>query len=299
MNNPTSQRSQCPGIVLPALLLYVTVLSVIVLSTFYLCHETVLRRGARLHADMARAASIGASINQHATSKPWNDGTAIHQTTRIETKGLHTIERGLLSIHFEPDMAVLSLPVIDGRNISNSKFPRFNYAAILGNPDYICTTELDGVISHTLSGFVLTPGSNYSLTICGDSIADIADKYVIAGNYMRLSDTNIPAQFSRFLLAASGYIDIDATLSLNGETLIIAAGDLHLRSLRNEGAAAPAVTLISASGVVQIESIYGEVRLKLIAPQGVFLPIEPLKEDNGLLPPVLQRVTIGFTEGRD
>lgn len=89
-------------------------------------------------------------------------------------------------------------------------------------------------------------------------------------------------------------MEINTNLRIDQDTLIIAGGDLLIKSIESTAYPPVALTLVSATGTVQVESLTGSPRLRVIAWKGVELPSGIVATGNDLLPPILDYEVLGL-----
>ena len=104
-------------------------------------------------------------------------------------------------------------------------------------------------------------------------------------------DTVVDASIK--LLGSVGYIEAQSTLTLSGDILIVAGGDLFIEALQSAGSPLNA-TLVSATGAVLVHTLDPQIRLRVIAWQGAFVPSHLTHQASSLMPPILEKQILGF-----
>lgn len=186
--------------------------------------------------------------------------------------------------------AQLQAGLIDG-NLSN--WPLFDYNLFFNNFT-TCNLSTNNNFNSSSFSFNLSPSAWVSQNNCLISSTQVANPIIKANlesnqNLQLIDSSNIN------LIVASGFIDLAGQVELPLNSLIIAAGDLHIHEILNQQSSSANLTLISSSGTIQIDSIQGNFNLKLLAKAGVFLPNGTiLNNSNQILPNSIGHEIIGM-----
>lgn len=198
------------------------------------------------------------------------------------THGLYQISRSVCRLVSQFKPQDLKASIVEGLQ---GDFPLFDSQLIFDSlsPCPIAHTSRPALTS---LGSPISLGSAVSQATCQLSAQNTQK---IAGNLiLNASQTKFLSAPS--ILVASGYLDFAGQLDLSGTTLIIAAGDLHLHTVRSNSA----LTLVSLTGQIVVDQIQGVPQLKLIAKQGVIAPAVWSTSDNGLWPPIQSSLLLGI-----
>jgi len=98
---------------------------------------------------------------------------------------------------------------------------------------------------------------------------------------------------SPVLMASGGAIVVTAPLLLTDDTLLIAGGDITLSEIRSIAGRAIRVSLYSARGEVQVQSIDSSVRVTARSRLKVSLPANAVLDGDPFLPPTLKQLVVG------
>jgi len=181
---------------------------------------------------------------------------------------------------------LLQAPIVDGALLQDrSDFPLFDWSIIL-NPKSPCNLSDEIPSSQTLLGFKLSSAAVRANKLC-DNAPSSLDNLRLEANFASVHVLSIGK-----VLAASGYIDIQSELSVKDGLEVIAGGDLHIQKLTAESPAS--ITLISTSGIIQIDQIDPQVAVHALGYGGVYLPQTAKTEVNSFWPPLLKQNVWGF-----
>jgi hypothetical protein len=184
--------------------------------------------------------------------------------------------------------------LIEGNKLNpRRRFPQFNYNRIFRSFSD-CPTEPSTSLSLAPSGFELSKVSALSNESCQDPTISTSN-FIAPGNLVFNSEFAVAAP--TILIAASGYLDAGARLTVESDVVLLAAGDLHLKALTSATAGAK-ITLISASGMVVIDEIVGEPILRIIAWQGALYPASANFLAHDVFPPTLPESFISLTAAK-
>lgn len=147
-----------------------------------------------------------------------------------------------------------------------------------------CNAPEETTDSRTPSGFLLSKQAVLFPYSCKIEEEATFTELKVDGNLVaspRLSSmpslTGTPA-----ILFSSGYMEIAGDLIANSDLLIVAGGDIKIAALKNDGLNPQRVTIISFSGSVILDAVYGNLRLNVQAPLDVFLPQGVTSGENSL-----------------
>ena len=122
-----------------------------------------------------------------------------------------------------------------------------------------------------LGKYSSTPGSIFSRQDCVPNQSSIKS-FVTKDNIKSMTPLTLSKDN---LLLAAGRIELTDQIKLESDALIIAGGDLAIKSLRNDSKSIMKVTLISLSGSVIVENIEGPLSLFVISWEGAAVPSTP------------------------
>ena len=105
--------------------------------------------------------------------------------------------------------------------------------------------------------------------------------------------TPAPAQ-SPYLIVSRGSLDLNNVLTVKGDSIIIAGGDVRVHELRATTSGTVRVTVISLTGTVVLHSMSPNVFIKVFAAEGVYMPPPIILGDNELLPDMEKAEVVGF-----
>ena len=181
-------------------------------------------------------------------------------------------------------------PRIDGRDLQNrALFPLFDLARVFHRQDP-CVTHARTPGTTTRSGFRITPSAVVSLRVCApQSLTSL----VTTGNIETDAAFDITGT-SLITIAAHGYIDAPHEIHVSAPALIIAGGDIHLASLIQSGPAPRRATLVALTGSIVVDQIQGDLKLRAIAWQGVYLPGNATLDASAPMPPLRLQEVDGF-----
>lgn len=278
------------GSTLIIVLILTSLLGLSVIASFKIIHRNTQNINGEMHSHIARERAIEKVFNALG-SVPNSANRNIYCTDEKGLKGFHEIRRALCVAHYPVNFSLLSSSIIDTSTVSQQKMPGFNFNQLFDKASP-CDTIPFSWNERAPSGIQLGMTSVVSSQTCTihDS-QDINDLRVLSNLSISAPITTIAAAApeDHATLAAIGFADINAVLSIETNSLIVAGGDLYIKTLANQSAKEYEVSLISSSGLVHIEQITGTLRLKAIARDRVFLPrnYQPSSEQL-LLPPLLE-----------
>jgi len=174
--------------------------------------------------------------------------------------------------------------------------PPFDYNTIFSEP-FLCIGDPTEDFSETPSGFALSDTSIISAKICNTVPEQIKKPLAILGNLYFEAPIFIGPAEQIILMAASGYLDINSTLSISADTLIVAGGDLRIKKILAPGASQVSLTLISATGKIVIEESAGNLEIYPLAKVSVLLPPgSQIAEQSNKLPSNITEIVLGFAD---
>jgi len=172
--------------------------------------------------------------------------------------------------------------LIDGRTLRRrDEFPMLDLP-LLFREFSACQTRTRPLGPATGSGYRLTPSAVESADVCtiqgqtSDSIRSPAN-IEIRGPFTITGTAPI-------VIAAQGYIEFSNALVLASPVFVIAGGDLHIASLTQSGGAPSSATLISLTGSTVVDQVIGDIHLRAIGWEGVYIPSN-LRLNSSIAPP--------------
>jgi hypothetical protein len=255
------------GFILPLVLLICTLMAGLAGAVCYYSFAAISLYGTFKHALMAKsevASKLLKGIQPQSNSR-FGCRSAFQRHGKVE------ITREICQLTSLAPEELLAEGCIDGSRLMDPQlFPLFDYNNFFLSPTACNPTPFR---CDQPSSLILTPAAGCSAGLCakaprgdGDLVAvlanlDLSEKYLIEA---------APHAHKPFVLAASGFIHLEE-LELRRNALIVAGGDLILDHLSNWSKRE--VTLVAATGRVQVRSISGTMRLRALGKAGVYLPI--------------------------
>ena len=185
--------------------------------------------------------------------------------TSTGTAGKVSLKRLTCGIHHVTDISLLKNPLIDGRFLVQA-FPAFDYSAYFASPCY-SSFNYRPCDDRSSLGHALSPGSLCSNYIRTVSDSDFSERFCLRAN--AAGNTRLTFR-GNVIAAVSGYLDLMDLGLTSGNATLIAGGDILIARLRTKDPTD--LSLISASGRIEIGGITGPVSLNLAAPQGIQIP---------------------------
>lgn len=145
----------------------------------------------------------------------------------------------------------------------------------------------------SLYQFRLSLASARELDSCTTIPASISD-FRLRANIELNSQVTISNQIpdSPSMLATTGFIDLANTLFLEGDAIILAAGDIHLQEVVTN--TSYRLSIISTTGSVVVNEISGPVELVAMGWAGTFIPTQTVSQSNYLLPQTKKIYVMGI-----
>ncbi|MBN8548263.1 MAG: hypothetical protein J0M12_02985 [Deltaproteobacteria bacterium] len=251
--------------------------------------KVLRQRSDYQHAKVAAGKAYQTSIIRHTTDVP--QGKALHCSESAATSADITIARRVCSRLDTSAGLTNTHALIEGAALARrERFPQFDLNRLLKNSQR-CRARRTSM-QESSSGFQLSPQSAISKFDCVVSSFISDEIAAFAGNVSITNAISAPLGLSG--IAARGYIDISAPLSVHTDLFILAAGDLHIQSI--DAPLLPArVTVVSTSGAVVIDTISGPILLRVIAWQGARVPAQAALTAHRNLPPVLSSAFLSLT----
>lgn len=256
-----------------------------VLATFQYGNMLLFILGAERHSATARKAALNKAIYSGTPNEK-----RLVCDEQSDHKGRQTILRQIC--------AYCHSSIIDSARNTNV-IPAFNYNQIFSRATNCRSyTHISG--TQSITGKQLSPISNYSSKTCtavpGRDLANI----IVAGN-LELERLIIGANplvhksdQASSLLATVGYLVINDQLTISADTLIISAGDIFINELTSLEKGNPYLTLVSASGYVNISSSAPTINLQVFGKMTPQTALIKQVKTNQILPPLLQKETLGI-----
>ncbi|NLF24428.1 MAG: hypothetical protein GX589_02055 [Deltaproteobacteria bacterium] len=283
------------GSVLLAVLLAAAFIALLFLGTGHFAYLLVQMQAGRVHALRARVQAENRVLYQAGDADlPTTAGRLVYAAAEGST-GKHQLHRRLYLMQSMSDEKILTAALIVGSDLEEpAAFPIIDYEQLfMGAAN--CDAATFGSKFLTSSGFELTPSALRSSRKCVITRLPGDDDYAVKGNLEIQAAAQISAggRSSAVVIAALGYLEAFEALTVSGKVMLVAGGDLHLKSLVSEGEAVE-VTLVSSSGVVVVDQILGVLALRVITWSGAYLPFGYVPSGNNLLPPLLKREVLGM-----
>lgn len=286
LNLPPDRLTSERGSTLVLVLLFSAILASIVIASHCMTLQSIKLWQSEVHALRARLAASGDLLLTAFSGAPVSGQTRCSRTRAAV--GRFSVEREACFAGTSDKSKLLELPVIDGQNLpAGQSFPLLDYAGVFRelSPCDLIPAPGNGQSSY---GFMLSPSAVISDMTCPSP--PTGANFAVSANLASSQDFISPP-----LLAAAGYMDLNAGISISGDTLILAGGDLHIRELRVAGSTPSRVSLISASGRVVVEQSSASLILKVIGRNGVSLPSAPSGQEGFPLPAPLKVLVYGLT----
>lgn len=131
----------------------------------------------------------------------------------------------------------------------------------------------------------LSHGSVAALTDCRTTALTLLDKSALISN-LCTDSVKLKGQ-----ITTVGYVELVSDLIVQSDSIISAAGDISIARIQANG---HRLTLLSASGKIQVAMITGAVQLRASAPKGVAVPANALSQSVPLLPSLLGREVLAL-----
>lgn len=144
-------------------------------------------------------------------------------------------------------------------------FPLIN-PVLIATEKFFCRAESRAYSLRTESGFLLTNSALQSQTTCSQLPQQITSDTWLPHNLLSTEAISISAK-----LLVSGYVDIFTSLTTASSVTLVAGGDIYINEIIGESSAE--ITLVSASGVVQVSSITGSPNVIAYGRAGTFVPV--------------------------
>lgn len=265
------------------------------LAAFQQIHATIVTINEELHSRTARALAADAALEKIRDSEYVTRKQFVCRNGE-GSKGDIQITSSLCSFIYPADLNRLRESIVEGPE----GFPGLDFNAIFSA---VSETECESYSweGNAPSGFHLTSSAAVSRSLCRLT-SDVTIKDVrTSGNLMAdspLRALNPDSEAAFALLAATGFIDIAAPVIAEKDLLVVAGGDLHIKGIYTSSPVYMKVTLISSTGVVQVDEIGSFVSVKALGREGVRLPpayIPPFQ--HMLLPILLEKLPFSLRWG--
>ena len=248
-----SSREEC-GTTLILILGVMAIISFIIIRSHVAEQHMLRMMSSSIHSERAQAKAMKKLI-ESLPLPPSGEGHGC--VSAKGSAGAHEIERELC-FSYAPEK-------VDYQKIFSSSYP--------------CALDSQ-FTGHSLYGFRLTPSAAWSSKTC-DRLVPGSDQY--RGNFststlILTGSSSVPSVFG-----ATGYCDLSGGVELRGDAVIVCGGDLHVSSLFSSRARSH-VGLISASGVVVVGDVGSNIRIRVSAKEGAYLPKNVVFEEHSVWP---------------
>ncbi len=285
------------GAVIFLVMAILALIGILVLTIYQYGYQMLFLLSAEKHSSLAREAVINKAIVSGTTNG--KDFVCKNQSIK---KGRQILIRAICQENY-PDIPtrLLNRPIIikQSNNSKNNFFPTINYNQIflLASP-----CKKVSLISkpRSLAGKELSSNSSYSSKTCTTVPKEVTSTVKIVGNLeierLQVGSELISGQDrpGNDVLATIGYLIIIEQLVITHNTLIVAAGDIFIKELISVDNEDLQVTLVSASGRIEISKLGPTIHARAFAKQGVNAPNFARAKTSQILPPFLQKETIGI-----
>ncbi|NMC63697.1 MAG: hypothetical protein GYA55_11095 [SAR324 cluster bacterium] len=278
------------GTILILVLILSSLLGLSATITFRIIQNSLKNTAGELHSFAIRENTIEQAFKSLAAAKhPIERKLSCEET--LSNQGFFEIHRSFCAAYFPANFSLLSRDIIDLGKSDISMLAGFDFNKIFSRKSSCPSIPFDWN-GQSPSGMTLHKKSLVSSETCLATNLRPSSMIIIHSNLytaapLRLLATNEKELHST--LAVTGFIDVNSTLFLTENALIIAGGDLHIKNLASKPGLNIDVTIVSSSGQIHIEGIDPLINLKAIAREGVSLPtIYQSKSGHLLLPPLLE-----------
>lgn len=266
------------GSALISTLLYLSFIATCIYSCIALLRDAKAREISVQHSELSRIDASTAAFEQISQQN-------IPAQTRLTCalgKARHgkiELSRNVCADLAKPNIQLLRQAQIVGSKLSKLyEFPYVDLDTLFMTAHSCPKTFSYAPLASTLN-YPLDPASVVSSNTCRNPTG--ASTY--AGNIEFSQAVSLGTPQAPQLFAGSGYIDFANSVQVRGPLLILAVGDLHIKLLESYFA----VTLISMTGTVAVDSSVGSPHLKLIAWKSIKAPFLLNTSDNRLYPNTL------------
>lgn len=282
---PTSDA----GYSLLSVLVTGVLLGFFVLTTFILSYQLQSASAGEIHSALARSRALAAALRsllQSPAQPPLSRLSCIKTSARA---GRHEISRQLCALIDLSGPEVSFWPRIEGAAFDDPEhYPQIAFNQIFQAPS-TCSLEQALPGPDSALGFPLSPAAMISAYLCRSLPGGNGDRRIISANLALENDFE-----GSGVLAALGYMDINADLRASADLLLLSGGDMHIKRILNSAPQPPLITLVSATGVVSLEEPDPALRLKIISWGGIYAPETPAGTGISPLLPLLERSVVGF-----
>jgi len=267
-------KSEVQGSLLLGALIISLLLSYFATSIYLHSRDVITLRQAEVHAVTA------SSHSKFLTLKDLKHGRSNTQGVRCEGQaaktGKHSISHSLCIAEYDTEPIYLNHVAID----YNKFFDTF-------------TPCIEQVELSSSDIFPLEPQSNASALSC---IAVPPDEVniIIKGN-LRLADFSSDETCEFLTLAATGFLHIEK-LDISCDTLIVAGGDIYIEDINAIVESPIKVSFVSGSGAILAPYASGAIEIAAFSSGDILLAPSSLQREPYLLPPLLEKEVLGFTE---
>ena len=265
-----------------------SLMAVITISISVFSCQILLLLSAEQHSSLARR-----DANNNAVKSGSGPQSGLQCRSYTAKRGRQEIKRDICVINFD------TLFANTGNSNRNSPLAAINYNKLFSDFSY-CRNLQSISGSRTLSGRQLSPSSDYSLNTCR-SVQQVSNgKLRLASNleldrlqFQRQNgNSNEPLAYN--LIAVAGYLQIAEELTISRDTLVIATSDLIISSIKTDQEDSLALTLVSASGRIEIDQVSPLIQLNAFAKGTIVTPLQSIQQTKQPLPPLLERMTLGL-----
>ncbi len=282
-------RGRSSGYILPVILYLLTVLSAIALASFELSKRASSTSVTRKHSADALQKVTYQSLEKLSLIAPASYKLGLNCESSNLTFGVSGFLRNLCFILNPLDAGLVSQKLIDKYSLPPGKlFPSFDFNKIFSQ-ESPCAKVPHNTGTESTFGFTLSPAAAVSSQTCLSTTSSSSQISVFKANLA----LNQNFSFSG-TLAASGYMDLRGQLSLAGPSLFISGGDMYIESLQSTVVPAPALSVISASGVVHINNLDKNLHLKIISWSGAFIGGPSQDQASAYLPQLSELRVVGL-----
>ena len=285
-------RDQIRAFAMIGVLLITTLIGLSAVSTFAMIYHATRNIQGELVARRLRSRAIQGVVDKIPDVSGGSE-RKFECLSREISQGSGIFEQTLCAHFFPGGSGRIEEPVIEG---SFQMLPAIDFNLIFKRFDPADCNPWKW--SEALpSGFKLSPGSAVSGRICTffptTRVADIR----ISGNALFPAPFVLSADPSGgvAVLAATGFLDIAGAVKTHSDLMIIAGGDLCLKGIVSGGTGRFRVTLISATGSVNVEQADEALDIKALGRERVSIPsgYNPLHHHR-LLPPLLHLLPVSL-----
>jgi len=266
------------GSILISVLIFSTLIAYLTLRSYMNMRQSLLLRQDSIHSKIADLDSMNSLLGQLSSAH----NPDFYECVNAQAKA------GKFMLSKETCILTGPAPSI----IHDNPLPLLNYTQIFSGPS-ACEVIAD---ENNIYSFELSPSALIAGTSCLSLPPSEWSTYILRSNLV-ISDTfhtpnNNP---TTLLLAASGYIDLQSSLLLQSNLIILAGGDLHIQNIQTDHLQHFRLSLFSASGKIIVDNVEGNPLIyctSRLGSEGPFACLGPIQEspDYSLLPELTAEV---------